>query len=106
MCPGLHPAKHSTYWRTNIARLWKPLLIHLVVSQGMRQRFQSKYMDADEIDSILRIQWRSLHSGPPYVEDYYFQASLEHRSKHCADAQRRSLQAVINGKARLGAKAR
>jgi hypothetical protein len=30
-------------------------------------------MDADEIDSILRIQWRSLHNGPSYVEDYYYQ---------------------------------
>ena len=30
-------------------------------------------MDADEIDSILRIQWRSLHNGPSYVEDFYYQ---------------------------------
>lgn len=32
-------------------------------------------MEAEEIDSILRIQWRALHSGPPYVEDYYYQVN-------------------------------
>lgn len=37
-----------------------------------RRRMASKYMDADEIDSILRIQWKSLHSGSPYLEDYYY----------------------------------
>ena len=40
---------------------------------GGRQVYESKYMGRDEIDSILRIQWRSLHNGPPYQEDYYFQ---------------------------------
>ena len=38
---------------------------------GRRQG--TKYMDADEIESILRIQWKSLHSGSPYLEDYYYQ---------------------------------
>jgi len=32
-------------------------------------------MDPEEIDSILRIQWKSLHSGSPYVEDYYYLVS-------------------------------
>lgn len=36
----------------------------------------SYYMDPEEIDSILRIQWKSLHSGSPYVEDYYYLVSL------------------------------
>ncbi len=36
----------------------------------------SKYMDWGEIDQILRIQWKSLHGGPPYVEDYYYLVSL------------------------------
>ena len=35
----------------------------------------SYYMDPEEIDSILRIQWKSLHSGSPYVEDYYYLVS-------------------------------
>jgi len=39
-------------------------------------------MDADEIDTILRIQWRSLTAGgggTPYVEDFYSQAVVEKR---------------------------
>lgn len=32
----------------------------------------STYMGAEEIDTILRIQWKSLHSGHPYSEDYYY----------------------------------
>ena len=40
----------------------------------VRRRPESEYMDADEIETILRIQWKSLHNGPTYVEDYYFQA--------------------------------
>lgn len=40
----------------------------------MRRRPESEYMDADEIETILRIQWKSLHNGPAYVEDYYYQA--------------------------------
>ena len=36
--------------------------------------YGSKHMDAEEIESILRIQWKSLHSGSPYQEDFYYQA--------------------------------
>lgn len=39
-------------------------------------------MDADEIDTILRIQWRSLTAGgggSTYVEDFYSQAVVEKR---------------------------
>lgn len=39
-----------------------------------RRMYGSKHMDADEIESILRIQWKSLHSGSPYQEDFYYQA--------------------------------
>lgn len=43
----------------------------------------SQYMDAEEIDSILRIQWKSLHSGSPYAEDYYYLAYLDkHKRRH------------------------
>jgi DNA topoisomerase 2-associated protein PAT1 len=31
-------------------------------------------MARDEIESILHTQWRPLHQGAPYVEDYYYQA--------------------------------
>jgi hypothetical protein len=37
----------------------------------------SKHMDAEEIDSILRIQWKSLHNGSVYQEDYYYQVPRE-----------------------------
>jgi DNA topoisomerase 2-associated protein PAT1 len=37
----------------------------------------SAAMSGDEIEAILRIQWRSLHTGPPYVEDFYAQAVAE-----------------------------
>lgn len=39
-------------------------------------------MDADEIDSILRIQWRSLHNGPSYVEDFYYQVCRQIPMQH------------------------
>ena len=39
-----------------------------------RHRAQgSKHMDAEEIEAILRLQWKSLHSASPYQEDYYYQ---------------------------------
>jgi hypothetical protein len=47
-----------------------------------RRRFGSAYMDAEEIDTILRIQWKSLHSGCPYVEDYYYQARAANSVAH------------------------
>ncbi|KAL0039498.1 hypothetical protein WJX79_010600 [Trebouxia sp. C0005] len=43
----------------------------------------SHYMDPEEIDSILRIQWKCLHGGSPYVEDYYYLAYLDkHKQRH------------------------
>lgn len=41
-----------------------------------RLRQGSKYMERDEIEQILRIQWKSLHSGSAYHEDYYFQVLI------------------------------
>lgn len=43
--------------------------------RGHHLALGSLYMDAEEIDSILRIQWKSLHSGSPYAEDYYYLVS-------------------------------
>lgn len=40
---------------------------------GRRHGGGSKHMAAEEIEQILRIQWKSLHSGSPYHEDYYYQ---------------------------------
>ena len=53
-----------------------------------RRRQGTKYMDADEIESILRIQWKSLHSGSPYFEDYYYQVwhPLNPKPSNCAHA--------------------
>ena len=36
----------------------------------------SQWMDPDEIESILRIQWRSVHIGQSYLEDYYWLVSV------------------------------
>lgn len=43
---------------------------------AMRRRYASQCMGQDEIESILHMQWRPLHQGAPYVEDYYYQAFL------------------------------
>ena len=43
----------------------------------------SEYMSPDEIESILRLQWKSLQGQSPYHEDYYFQVRLQHA---CASA--------------------
>ncbi|KAM7499092.1 hypothetical protein LguiA_023506 [Lonicera macranthoides] len=39
-------------------------------------QFKSKYMTADEIENILRMQLAATHSNDPYVDDYYHQACL------------------------------
>ena len=43
-------------------------------------QFRSKYMSADEIEGILRMQLAATHSNDPYVDDYYHQASLAQKS--------------------------
>ncbi|CAL5341498.1 unnamed protein product [Camellia sinensis] len=43
-------------------------------------QFRSKYMTADEIESILRMQLAATHSNDPYVDDYYHQACLARKS--------------------------
>lgn len=43
-------------------------------------QFKSKYMTADEIESILRMQLAATHSNDPYVDDYYHQACLAKKS--------------------------
>lgn len=42
--------------------------------------FRSKYMTADEIENILRMQLAATHSNDPYVDDYYHQACLFKKS--------------------------
>eukprot|EP00250_Pteridium_aquilinum_P011080 c19826_g1_i2 orf=276-2585(+) len=39
-----------------------------------RQHFRSKYMSAEEIESIARIQLAATHSNDSYIDDYYHQA--------------------------------
>ncbi|KAG9157077.1 hypothetical protein Leryth_009104 [Lithospermum erythrorhizon] len=41
-----------------------------------RPRFRSKYMTADELENIFRVQLTATQSNDPYVEDYYHQACL------------------------------
>lgn len=45
--------------------------------QAQWQYHGSKHMEPEEIDSILRIQWKSLHNGSAYQEDYYYQVGDE-----------------------------
>ncbi|KAL8126607.1 hypothetical protein AgCh_013747 [Apium graveolens] len=39
-------------------------------------QFRAKYMTAEEIDNIVRMQLAATHSNDPYVDDYYHQACL------------------------------
>ncbi|XWS36811.1 hypothetical protein CRYUN_Cryun20dG0117700 [Craigia yunnanensis] len=43
-------------------------------------QFRCKYMTAEEIESILKMQHAATHSNDPYVDDYYHQARLAKRS--------------------------
>ncbi|KAJ4976709.1 hypothetical protein NE237_001815 [Protea cynaroides] len=43
-------------------------------------QFRSKYMTAEEIESILRMQHAATHSSDPYIDDYYHQARLAKKS--------------------------
>ncbi|XP_043699733.1 protein PAT1 homolog [Telopea speciosissima] len=43
-------------------------------------QFRSKYMTAEEIESILRMQHAATHSNDPYIDDYYHQACLAKKS--------------------------
>ncbi|XP_022771806.1 uncharacterized protein LOC111314582 [Durio zibethinus] len=43
-------------------------------------QFRSKYMTAEEIESILKMQHAATHINDPYVDDYYHQACLAKRS--------------------------
>lgn len=43
-------------------------------------QFRSKYMTAEEIESILKMQHAATHSSDPYIDDYYHQARLAKKS--------------------------
>ncbi|XP_031256468.1 protein PAT1 homolog 1-like isoform X3 [Pistacia vera] len=43
-------------------------------------QFRSKYMTAEEIESILKMQHVATHSSDPYIDDYYHQARLAKKS--------------------------
>ncbi|KAL2897245.1 Protein PAT1-like protein [Bienertia sinuspersici] len=49
-------------------------------SNGGWPVYRSKYMSADEIENILRMQLAATHSNDPYVDDYYHQACLFKKS--------------------------
>ncbi|TYK01889.1 protein PAT1-like protein 1 [Cucumis melo var. makuwa] len=42
--------------------------------------YRSKYMTADELENIVRMQLAATHSNDPYVDDYYHQACLSRKS--------------------------
>ncbi|KMT20240.1 hypothetical protein BVRB_1g002440 [Beta vulgaris subsp. vulgaris] len=42
--------------------------------------YRSRYMTADELENILRMQLAATHSNDPYVDDYYHQACLFKKS--------------------------
>ncbi|CAN1157974.1 Protein PAT1 homolog [Linum perenne] len=43
-------------------------------------KFRSKYMSADELEGILRMQLAATHSNDPYVDDYYNQGCRAKKS--------------------------
>ncbi|KAL8474154.1 hypothetical protein ACS0TY_030835 [Phlomoides rotata] len=43
-------------------------------------QIRSKYMTAEEIESILKMQHNATHGNDPYIDDYYHQASLAKKS--------------------------
>jgi len=54
-----------------------PILNNWGAGRGSRNGWQplrSKYMTAEEIENIVRIQWAATHSSDPYIDDYYHQA--------------------------------
>lgn len=51
-------------------------------------QFRSKYMTSEEIESILKMQHAATHSNDPYVDDYYHQARLAHKSSGPRSKQR------------------
>ncbi|KAK9076299.1 hypothetical protein SSX86_004632 [Deinandra increscens subsp. villosa] len=42
-------------------------------SEKFRVQFKSKYMNAEEIESVLKVQHAATHSNDPYIDDYYHQ---------------------------------
>ncbi|KAI3694060.1 hypothetical protein L1987_77019 [Smallanthus sonchifolius] len=49
-------------------------------SDKLRVQFKSKYMNAEEIESILKIQHAATHGNDPYIDDYYHQAHVAKNS--------------------------
>lgn len=47
---------------------------NLPIRNNGRQQFKSKYMTAEEIESIVRMQLAATHTSDPYIDDYYHQA--------------------------------
>ncbi|XP_020687742.2 protein PAT1 homolog 2 isoform X2 [Dendrobium catenatum] len=47
---------------------------------GVSLQFRSKYMSAEEIESILRIQHAATHHNDPYIDDYYHMACSAKKS--------------------------
>ncbi|XP_031499880.1 protein PAT1 homolog [Nymphaea colorata] len=43
-------------------------------------QFRSKYMSAEEVENILRMQHAATHCTDPYIDDYYHQACLAQKS--------------------------
>lgn len=74
--PGMHVLPWGMHLQPRGPHVLEPRPGRPQMVGSRRQQYESKCMSRDEIDTILRIQWRSLHNGPPYQEDYYFQAFI------------------------------
>lgn len=57
-------------------------------SEGHWPQFRSKYMTADEIESILKMQHAATHCNDPYVDDYYHQACLAKKAAESGSEHR------------------
>lgn len=76
---GMPPAMAGAAPHINLAQRLRAL--HTMERPEMhrmpsRRIHASQCMSQDDIESILHMQWRSLHQGAPYLEDYYYQAFL------------------------------
>ena len=82
--PHYPPPQHGQYTRPPVGMdpNMRPQMKAAPPASAIRRRPESEYMDADEIETILRIQWKSLHNGPAYIEDYYYQVGGRSCGRH------------------------
>ncbi|XP_057954833.1 protein PAT1 homolog 1-like [Malania oleifera] len=75
-----HRPKSTHKGRQNIRFSQQGLDSSSQKSDGGLPQFRSKYMTAEEIECILKMQHSATHSNDPYIDDYYHQARLSKKA--------------------------